>query len=238
MIYYNGQVLPLCSWPAVHFSSTISTILLNLKINVRRVKWPCTRSCWTAARRPSRQGAILVPNSCLARGNGLQKNGAKKGTRRGGREQKEEEEEWVGYLAVSHHPQVKSETACLDWNVSMVSIYLRNISWVDYSGHARVKGNDRTDRLAGKVILRGGLCIGRSEVLRSLRHYLRPQSQGHHTVDRIEERGVERGSARRSSLKGRERVIVSQTNIGIVLKATLGKLLRDGVGRIQAFPKA
>ena len=31
MIYYNGQVLPLCSGPAVHFSSTI---LLNLKINV------------------------------------------------------------------------------------------------------------------------------------------------------------------------------------------------------------
>ena len=47
MIDYNEQVLPLCPWPAVHFSSTI---LLNLKINVRRVKWPCTRRCWTAAR--------------------------------------------------------------------------------------------------------------------------------------------------------------------------------------------
>ena len=35
MIDYNEQVLPLCPWPAVHFSSTI---LLNLKINVRRVK--------------------------------------------------------------------------------------------------------------------------------------------------------------------------------------------------------
>ena len=68
MIYYNGQVLPLCSWPAVHFSSTI---LLNLKINVCWVKWLCTCRCWMAARRPSRQGAMLVPNSCLARGNGL-----------------------------------------------------------------------------------------------------------------------------------------------------------------------
>ena len=37
------------------------------------------------------------------------------------------------------------------------------------------------------------------------------------------ERGLERGSARRSSLKGRERAIVSQTNIGTVSKATLGK---------------
>ena len=48
-------------------------------------------------------------------------------------------------------------------------------------------------------------------------------------------RSVERGSARRSSLKGRERDIVSQTNIGTVSKATSGKLLRDGVERIWAF---
>ena len=75
-------------------------------------------------------------------------------------------------------------------------------------------------------------------VLRSLRHYLQAQSQGHHTICHLEERGVERGSARRSSLKGRERAIVSQTNIGTVSKATLGKLLRDGVERIWAFPSA
>ena len=47
MIEYNGQVLPLCPWLAVHFSSLI---LLNLKLNDCRVKWPCTRLCWTAAR--------------------------------------------------------------------------------------------------------------------------------------------------------------------------------------------
>ena len=38
-------------------------------------------------------------------------------------------------------------------------------------------------------------------------------------------------STRRSSLKGRERVIVDQTNIGTVSKATLGTLLRDVVER-------
>ena len=53
--------------------------------------------------------------------------------------------------------------------------------------------------------------------------------------DRLEERGVDRGSARRSSLKGRERAIVNQTNIGTVSNAALGKLLRDGMGRIWAF---
>ena len=58
-------------------------------------------------------------------------------------------------------------------------------------------------------------------MLRSLRHYLRAQSQGHHATDLLEERGVERGIARRSSFKGRERAIVNQTNIGTVSKATL-----------------
>ena len=73
-------------------------------------------------------------------------------------------------------------------------------------------------------------------MLRSLRHYLRTQSQGHHIIDRLEERGVERGSARRSSLKGRERVVVNQTKIGPVSKAMLGKPMIDGVGCIWAFP--
>ena len=72
-----------------------------------------------------------------------------------------------------------------------------------------------------------GLYLGRSEALMSLRHYLQVQRQRRHTIDRLEERGVERGSARRSSLKGRERAFVTQTNTGTALKATLGKLLRE-----------
>ena len=50
------------------------------------------------------------------------------------------------------------------------------------------------------------------------------------TSDRLEERGVERGSARRSSLnERRERAVINQTNVGTVSKATLGKLLKNGV---------
>ena len=37
-------------------------------------------------------------------------------------------------------------------------------------GHARVKGNHGADRLAGKATLTSALLLGRSEVLRSLRH--------------------------------------------------------------------
>ena len=91
-----------------------------------------------------------------------------------------------------------------------------------------MKGNGQAYRLAYKATITSGLLHGRREVLRSLRHYLGAQSQERHTIDRLEEKGMERGSARRSFLKGRERAI-SQTHIGTVSKATLGKLLRDGV---------
>ena len=106
-------------------------------------------------------------------------------------------------LSTSLLQKVRSGMGSPDWNVSMVDIHLRKLLWVYCPGHAGVKGNDREDRLAGKATLTSGLLLGRSEVLRSLRHYLRAQSQGHLTVDRLDERSVEKGSARRSSLKGR-----------------------------------
>ena len=70
-----------------------------------------------------------------------------------------------------------------------------------------------------------GSLLGRSEVLGSLRQYLRAQSQGHHTIDRLGERDVEKGSTRRSFMKGGERASVNQMNIGTVLKVAMGKLL-------------
>ena len=55
-------------------------------------------------------------------------------------------------------------------------------------------------------------------------------------IDRLEERGVERGSAQRSFWKRQTRAIVSQTNIETVSKATLGKLLRER-GAYTGFPE-
>ena len=95
-------------------------------------------------------------------------------------------------------------------------------SCAELPGPAGVKGNDWADRLVGKATITGGLCLRRSGVLRSLRHYLQAQSQGHHTIDHAEERGRERGSAEWSSLKGQQRAIVSQMNIGSVLEADKG----------------
>ena len=49
---------------------------------------------------------------------------------------------------------------------------------------------------------------------------------------------MERGSARRSSLRGRERAIVIQTITGTVSKATLETVPSDRVERMRAFPSA
>ena len=87
------------------------------------------------------------------------------------------------------------------------------------------------DRLVGKANIASGLHLGRSEVLRSLRHYMRAQNQGHHTIDHPEEKGVERGSARRSSWI----FIVNQNEHLNLLKAKLAKIVTDGMERICAF---
>ena len=48
------------------------------------------------------------------------------------------------------------------------------------------------------------------------------QSQGHHTIDRQDERGVDTTCGHKANEKrGRERAIVNQTNIGTVSKVTL-----------------
>ena len=87
-------------------------------------------------------------------------------------------------------------------------------------------------RPRAKLAVISDLRLGRSEVLRSLRHHQRAQSQGHYTIDLLEERGVEKGMARRSSLKIRESVTVNRT------KEKLEKLLRDWAERIWTFPSA
>ena len=119
----------------------------------------------------------------------------------------------------------------------MVEIHLREMLWVYCPGHAGVKGNDRAAGLAGKAraTLTSGLLLGRSEVLRSLRHYLLSQSQGHHTIDRLEERGVE------SKEEALDYTFLERTREGHRqsdehwnrFKDDTGKLLREGVERIM-----
>ena len=69
-------------------------------------------------------------------------------------------------------------TGSPDSNMSMLDVHVGKLLWICSRGHARVR----------EVT---GLRLGRSEVLRSLRHSLRAQSQGHCTIA-LEERGAER----------------------------------------------
>ena len=128
--------------------------------------------------------------------------------------------------------KVKNGMGSPDWNMSMVDTHLRKLLWVYCPGHAEVKRNGRADRLSGKATLPSGLLLGSSEVLRSLRHYLRIQSQGHHTTVRLQQRGVlflqrTKQSHRRSDEHWKP-----------FKEETLGKLLRDRVERMCAFPSA
>ena len=87
-------------------------------------------------------------------------------------------------------------------HVVMFDIHLQRPLWIYCPGHAGIKGNDRADRLASKATTTSGLHLGRSKKLRSIRHYLQSQRQGHYTNYCLEGSGQEKGSSQRSSLKG------------------------------------
>ena len=142
-------------------------------------------------------------------------------------------------VAVGHHLQkVKSGMGCPDWHTAMHSLRLHRLLWIYCHGHAGVGGNEWADRLASTADNTSGLQLGRAEVLRGLRNFLSTNKPEHHSIDRLMERGVEKGSGRHSTLQGREWSVFNQTNIGTVSRATLGRLLRDGAERVWAFPSA
>ena len=59
-------------------------------------------------------------------------------------------ESWTIILTDSVSLLQKVEWGNPDWNVSVVDSHLRKLLWLYCPGHARVKGNDQADRLAGK----------------------------------------------------------------------------------------
>ena len=102
-------------------------------------------------------------------------------------------------------------TGSPDSNVSMLDVHVGKVLWMCSRGHAGVR--EVTEQVLdwrAKPTSRLCVCLrlGRSEVLRSLRHSQRAQSQGHRTIA-LEERGAERGSTRRSSVVKSDYVCVS-----------------------------
>ena len=134
--------------------------------------------------------------------------------------------------------KVETGMGCPDWHTALHSLRLQRLLWIYCPGHAGVSGNERSDRLASTADITSGLQFGRAEVLRGLRNFLNMDRPEHHSIDRLKERGAEKGSGRRSFLHGRKRSVFNQTNIGTVSRATLVRLLRDGAERMWTFPRA
>ena len=124
------------------------------------------------------------------------------------------------------------------WHTAMHTLRLQRLPWIYCPGHAGVSGNERADRLASTADITSGLQLDRAEVLRCSRNSLNMDRSEHHSIDRLKERGVEKGSGRHSTLQGGERSVFNQANIGTVSRATLGRLLRDRAERVWTFPSA
>ena len=90
--------------------------------------------------------------------------------------------------------KVESGMGCPDWHTAMHSLRLQRLLWIYCPGHAGVSGNERADRLASTADITSGLQLGRAEVLRGLRNFLSTDKPEHHSIDRLKERGVEKGS--------------------------------------------
>ena len=71
---------------------------------------------------------------------------------------------------------------------------------IDWQAQQTVRGNERADRLASTADITSGLQLGRAEMLRGLRNFLNTDKPEHHSIDRLKERGVEKGSGRHSTL--------------------------------------
>ena len=112
---------------------------------------------------------------------------------------------------------------CPDWHTAMHSLRLQRRLWIYCPGHAGVSGNERADRLASTADITSGLQLGRAEVLRGLRNFLNTDKPDHHSIDRLDERGVEKGSGRHSTLQGRERSVFNQANNWHCFEGNLGE---------------
>ena len=75
-------------------------------------------------------------------------------------------------------------------------------------------------------------------VLEKLANFLHIGKPQRHSIGRLKERRVEKGSCRCSTFRGQERLLFHQTHIDTVSRAALGTLPRDGTERAWACPSA
>ena len=80
------------------------------------------------------------------------------------------------------------------------------------------------------------LLFGSSEVLRQLRKIQHASKHiHHHLINRLQARGVHKGSGRWFTRRGRERAIFNRTSINTISRTSLKNLFKDGEERIWKF---
>ena len=110
------------------------------------------------------------------------------------------------------------------------------LSW---TGLSQGKWPSRQTGLVSKATIIRGLHLGRSGVLRSLRHFLQTQNQGHHIINHLEERGVERGSTWRPFVwKDKKELWSVRPTSGLFQGQRLCKYLRNRVEHMWVFLRA
>ena len=91
--------------------------------------------------------------------------------------------------------KVESRMDCPDWHTAMHCLQLQRLLWIYCPGHARVRGNEKADRLASTTDITSGLQLGSVEVLRRLGNFLNMDRPEHHNNDHLKESGVEKGNS-------------------------------------------
>ena len=134
--------------------------------------------------------------------------------------------------------KLESEVGCPDWHTAMHSLRLQRLLWIYCPGHARVSGNEWEDRLASTAYKLYHIWSAAWQGRGAQEAWGTFWTWAGHSIDRLRESGLEKGSSRHSTLQGQERYVFDLENIGIASRATLERLLRDGAEHVWAFPRA
>ena len=106
-------------------------------------------------------------------------------------------------------------------------------SYKDFCGSTVLgSGNERADRLASTADITSGLQLGRAEVLLGLKNFLNMDRPGHHSTDRLKERGVEKEAADIPTCKVENDLCSTRQILALFRR----RLLRDRAEQVWAFP--
>ena len=80
------------------------------------------------------------------------------------------------------------------WEPSIYSPCLQRLPWISCPGHARFKGNEQAETMAGIADITTDLQLSGAGALRGYRNFLNMNRPEHHNINCLKERRVQKGS--------------------------------------------